>query len=359
MKNSCKAFKYPILTALTLEAIGFVGLRVKVSSLLRSIGLSTFAIAVLNAAVFILVPGQNLWSQSITEADVWTGIVSSRNSLVSGEYKAVCVTTFKNEDGENTISKESRVYCAFDELQSSFRFDRTIDGKTTKLVRAPDKTIIMGVNDQIVGTFPASHESGIGYPFDFKCMGLAFWADLELETPLEELISSYTDTRFTLVSSNISNTTGIATFEWQLGGGALRRLLKVDTQRDYWPIHMEVVVKYGGSEDRTSTMSVDIVLLKVEDHWVPQSYKGFNESGNTVEIDFEWVSLNRPIPESVFSASGLSSGDAVKYVDLRQDTPSFTNTADTPVAAASSGRYIFLAVSATLLIFILMFFLRR
>jgi hypothetical protein len=358
-KNNCGICKYPTLTASTLEANGSVGLRINVSSLFRSIGLSTFAIAVLNAAVFMLVPGQNLWSQSIAEADVWTGIVSSRNSLVSGEYKAVCVTTYKNEDGENTISKESRVYCAFDELQSSFRFDRTIDGKTAKLVRAPDKTIIMGVNDQIAGILPASRESRISNPFDFKCMGLAFWPDLDLETPLEELIASYSDTRFKLVSSNFSGTTGIATFEWQLGGGALRRLLKVDTQRDYWPIHMEVVVKYGGSEDRTSRTGVDIVLFKVEEHWVPQSYKEFGEPGSTIEIDFEWLSLNRPIPESVFSASGLSSGDSVKYVDLRQDTPSFTNTADTPVAAASSGRYIFLAASATLLIFILIFVLRR
>jgi hypothetical protein len=359
MKNSCKKCKSIRLAGSTLEAIGFSRLCIIFSSHCRSIILSSVAVTVLVAAVIILGFGQNLWSQSIAEADVWAGIVSSRNSIVSGEYKAFSVTTYKNEAGASEISEESRIYCAFDELQSSFRFDRTTDGKSTKLVRGPDKTIIMGTDNQVVGIYLASKESRISSPFDFKCMGLAYWGDLQLEIPLEEIISSYSDTKFKLASSSFSATTGIATFEWQLGGGAIRRLLKVDTQRDYWPIHMEVAIKYGESEDQASRMGADIVLFKVQDRWVPQSYKGFNEKGDTVEIDFEWVSLNMSIPESVFSASGLSSGDGVKHVDFTQDNPSVINSSDTPVSSSSSRRYILLTVSATLVILLFVLVSRR
>jgi len=156
----------------------------------------------------------------------------------------------------------------------------------------------------------AIRSSGIGSRprvefFDPRAVGLAFCGDIKASWPLERTVANYLQWS--------------GKYERTDQGGGLVRLaspdqhfhLLVDTKKDYWPI--ELVLKSGEAVLSKTTVE----LTNAGDCWVPRHAK-VECPDATTELSFRWVSVNAPLPATLFDPSSVARQYSFRVTDLRQ-----------------------------------------
>lgn len=129
--------------------------------------------------------------------------------------------------------------------------------------------------------------------FDPRVLGLGFCGDLKNSSSIQRVCANllqWKDRGFVVDSP----AKGFVRYRKP---GEYYHLI-VDTERDYWPV--EVLV----TSNNEILSKTEVKLVQFQEHWVPATAKVTCPT-ETVDLVFEWASINRPLPEDALVPSKI------------------------------------------------------
>ena len=128
--------------------------------------------------------------------------------------------------------------------------------------------------------------------FDPLALGLSFEAEFRGGDRWERVIANYLEWPNDFRVQNLAD--GRERYENK------DRWFVIDTKRDHWPIAM------NQRHANTVEIQTAIKLTSVDGYWLP-SYAAIFVPNETVILQFDWHSVNRPIPKERFTKQDIEA----------------------------------------------------
>ncbi|QDT42646.1 hypothetical protein Pan241w_27330 [Gimesia alba] len=253
------------------------------------------------------------------------GMQQQRSLLKSGEFKADAVVT----DFATPLRIELKADCFFSQQFKKFRFDQDVKqitphpkkkGEKRTLhsrsiyVKTPEYSIhTEGNNTGVRINDPDYKPYGYFSPFDIRVIGLI--NDSELLYGMSrsgsrwflpgvlQMYQSYELERITRHSEGVYEVT------WFFGkSNEFKLVLWIDELHGFTPTKYSVYRKTGTPKrfDSKPAIKSEITWKEIESVWVPVAFNTDSQFNHQrLEMKFEWLKINQPIPATVFTVDGM------------------------------------------------------
>jgi hypothetical protein len=245
-----------------------------------------------------------------------SGVKKGRLLINSGVYRAYGTMLGKGEDGEPDTEGKVEIYCAFDYAKEDLRFDRTQpvlmrdEGEQQwrllrhkhQYVRTQKNQIIRHPIGGVISIRPLDSVLKSGaHPFDIRVVGLAMHAimhDTESFESLYKLDAEEPPKSVERIDKDITKIT------WKR---RLREYTKwINETQGFTPIRYEVHRQDKDTGGRKLVYRCEATWQEKSGVWVPKTMRSENTKPvETLEIAFEWESVNSPIPPITFTPEGF------------------------------------------------------
>jgi len=277
---------------------------------------------------------------------LFESFVSGRQTLISGEFTAI--ETNRERVGFRDEIAKSTLYGAFDNLQGTYRFDRTEivetfhieDGQlerkadienllkgivgqekfTTKIIVEPKKaTKWSSSNLHEILIAGSVQDLSVPKPFDIRIVGISTTGDLATDYTFDELTEIFRKQKPHAEKAAI----GLDMLKWTFSNGSLSRTVKFDPSLDFAPTEMVIANVYNKDGALTTRPFLKIVTTweEKEGVYVPKTCIHYDLSMDTeriiYEVNFQWNIVNGALPSGVFSPEGLGMESFASVIDTR------------------------------------------
>ncbi len=185
-----------------------------------------------------------------------------------------------------------------------FKAGDTMEQEDLLYVETPDWEI-HGRGNQAIVYAPGVCLSRRPAFFDLRVVGLYFCGDFVLGSPAETIFGNYLqwENDFDYRKSD----DGLIVLQQGMLDHTHAVLLKVDAERDYWPIEL---VRFTNSEVRVRNVST---LKKTAGMWLP-STTVIECPGETTYLDYTWHSVNSALGEELFRKDRIEKERGVEML---------------------------------------------
>jgi hypothetical protein len=265
---------------------------------------------------------------------VLAGLFAHRERLSTGEFQAQWVAVTENPSlgrGE----RASEIYGWFDHPGKKFRFDRrdrwvvAAEGGTGedrhesggRYVRTDELSIHAPLGGSAaVAVMAPDHPSAWDH-FDVRLLGIAM--PQEFAMGYGQFIAFFTQGQQLVEATREPG--GLHRLAWVTGSPPdFKRVIWFNENKGFLAERFEGRVEYQGQESRLR-YEMSLSAGEINGTWVPvnMSFKNLGNVGN-VELALDWKSVNRPVPQVVFTTAGLELADGTYVTDARLGPPILT-----------------------------------
>jgi len=265
-------------------------------------------------------------ADEIDHQEIRDRLEAARATLVSGEYIAI----FKRSgtggaldaDGKRvpiSFAEHFQTHLAFDHEKRIFSFNSRSLIPLDDMSRARQQYIkgedIVFMNngmqpDSISIKPPGTHRNHTYPKPDVRVFGLAF-AEVAYGHSWDDIWKAYVN----LPILSVTRLPDSGHIEVKFDD-PLKRVLTIDEKRGFWPIKMV------GHWDQRIGIQIDIDLVEVDGHWVPQKLvlNDLDSEGNSrrLTMEIEWRSVNQPLPAELFHYRHFEAPAGTRVTDFRQ-----------------------------------------
>lgn len=143
--------------------------------------------------------------------------------------------------------------------------------------------------------------------FDPRGLGLSFCSELRHGVVAEQVLGNYLQWPDTFARTNLDG--GKICFD----DTAQDYRIIVDVERGYWPIKMVLLKPNNKREIEVMT---ETELVQIDGTWVPGTAK-VQCSSEEWDLSFRWISINRPLPGTLFDLEKIASSYEFRIVEQR------------------------------------------
>jgi hypothetical protein len=160
-------------------------------------------------------------------------------------------------------------------------------------------------------------------PLDIRAVGMLGWREFNLRTTLDEILAAYRGTP-SMAVVELPDQKYKLTIRRQESRAYTVWDTVVDAARGFTPTET-VLTKYGDKGPQVLQRSTT-TWQQVSGCWVPRHYRIESGAGDgpehrVVDVEFDWVSVNEPLPEEVFSYNDFPGVSERGVADFSQATP--------------------------------------
>jgi hypothetical protein len=232
------------------------------------------------------------------------------------------------DDGRSTLHRR---FVAFDDRGAKVRCDledSVRGGRIVKVVHTETEFLQYLTRERadLLTRMNPGEESTVadGMPVDVRAVGLLQYSGLNLGISAEAVLDATERSKLVRVAvegdiavivaePDNPDTKGTQVTWW------------IDTSRDYVPIRTEVHISYPGARS-VLRQRLETSWGRVDSIWVPlrSSFRVFDDEGGTQQyedIRLTWKSVNKGVPEELFTAENLKLPKGTYVVDARLGEP--------------------------------------
>lgn len=294
-------------------------------------------------------------AQSVTDAErrraeiALAGLSNTMEKLVSGEFRLRIYQHL--EAGLPEELSHKHIYSAFDMRSGKLRFDRNmqmqviefpdgsprdrdaimaaerrIEPHNRKFIKTPERTLRWGTSHvHQVTSGDADDGDSKALPFYVHSLPILSGTPPELQT-LADVLELFNTMRMT----SVSEAGEVTAITWVGGPNDwLKRTIWIDGARDYLPQRVVIWLRANAEADWGEPFGVTTCEWETRNGaWFPKRLHYGKRVGNAQstemgtyeELTFEWLSVNEPIAERVFTARGFDLDMFAAVVDNRLGT---------------------------------------
>ncbi|MDA1053650.1 MAG: hypothetical protein O3C40_24645 [Planctomycetota bacterium] len=270
---------------------------------------------------------------------VFSGMTAEREKLRSGVFRASGVRRDRFSSGVHEADWD--IFGAFDQGGEYYRFDQylplqrndglpqdsmpemadLLDRDAMRFVRTPDRKLFWYARNQDLAIYPLDRESDpILKAFDVRALGLAGPISMDAGRTYQTMVQTFLS-RDAPVVERLANR--VTTISYVVMGGELRETLWIDEKRGYVPFRTELRINIPDFPRSASFPDTEHYEQEIEvgwdnrgGTWVPISVSA-NTKTISLELAFDWESVNQPVPADLFTPEGLKVPDHTLMIDHR------------------------------------------
>jgi RNA polymerase sigma factor (sigma-70 family) len=275
---------------------------------------------------------------------LWSKMAEHRNKLERGAFVATGRRVMDYPAIREHADGAVVILGAFDYEKGLLRFDRSeplselvprpaitsalADRWTGKLILTPEMTLDWSNRlgaAAIAGPrfYPALHNIA---PFDARSLGLLFWNRDSSVLDFVTVLKTWTDSRLEEVVKESEHIYRITVSSGK--NNAIIRTLWLDDSRGFTPTRCEIA-----SFSAPPIYVTELSWVEIHGIWVPKKYHNERYDGSlsdTYDLSFKWTSVNKPVPQSMFTVAGLDLEEGTQVIETRQGKPKTTEVIKRP-----------------------------
>lgn len=274
---------------------------------------------------------------------LFSGMTAEREKLQSGVFRATGVRREHLSEGLDEAKWD--VFGAFDQGGEYFRFDQLLafpksyslpedsmpsmkellDRDAMKYVRTPDRKLFWYARNQnLVIQTPDWNPEPIFKGFDVWALGLTYPHSMDSGSNFQTMVEIYLNVDAPVIERLANRVTTISHL---VAGGELRETLWIDEKRGYTPFRSELRINIPDfpraapfPDTKHYEQEIDVGWDDRGGTWVPVSVSAKTKT-ISLELTFDWESVNQPVPAKLFTPEGLDVPDHTSLIDYRLGEP--------------------------------------
>jgi hypothetical protein len=234
---------------------------------------------------------------------------------------------------------DTEYHIAFDFDNDCIRFDGIDSDGNWKYARNQKESLQQVGSDDYVDKCPANEPMAAldMRPFDLRALGMMTIGEFDYREPYQK-IRDYYQTKVQLADISVEKD-GIVKAVWDCTVTArvvdrhdkAKRTIWFDKNQGFSPIKMTAEILNSVSGQFEIDTETTTSWKKVNSVWVPTNcHIGTPGYRNSVDLSFDWVSVNQPLNENLFTEQGMGLKTGDEVWNCRLTPPVVEATVGTP-----------------------------